>query len=95
MSHFNAGRYRESAHWQARALAEHPSSTWIHATLCPAYGLGGQKSEAEHSLHLLRREYPDLTVEAAMAAYPPVSAAYRERCARGPAWPRLAFMNPS
>ena len=79
MSHFNAGRYRESAQWQARALAAHPSSTWIHATLCPAYALGSQKSEAERSLHVLRREYPDLTLETAMAAYPPVPGAYRER----------------
>jgi tetratricopeptide (TPR) repeat protein len=79
MAYFNAGLYRESAQWQARALLEHPSSTWIHATLCPAFALGGQKSEAGHSLHVLRREYPDLTLATAMAAYPPVPAAYRER----------------
>ena len=65
--------------WQARALLEPPSSTWIHATLCAAFALGGQKSEAGHSLHVLRREYPDLTLATAMAAYPPVPAAYRER----------------
>ena len=42
-AHFNADRYLESARWQARALVEHPSSAWIHRTLCAAYAFCGAK----------------------------------------------------
>ncbi len=41
-AHFESGRYAEAAHWQQRALAEHPSATWIHRTMCPAYALVGR-----------------------------------------------------
>ena len=32
-ANFGAGNYVEAARWQQRALAEHPSSTWIHRTM--------------------------------------------------------------
>lgn len=78
-AHFNAGRYRESARWQARALVEHPSSAWIHRTLCPAYALAGEQAEAENSLRALRQAYPDLTLSRVMADFPPLTEAYRAR----------------
>ncbi len=78
-SHFNAGRYRESASWQARALVEHPSSAWIHRTLCAAHALGGEKVEARRSLSALRQEHPDLTLARVMADFPPLPEAYRDR----------------
>ena len=79
VAHFNAGRYRESACWQARALVEHPSSAWIHRTLCPAYALAGERTEAEHSLRALRKAYPDLTLAKVMADFPPLREDYRAR----------------
>lgn len=78
-AHFNAGRYRESARWQARALVEHPSSVWIHRTLCPAYALAGERAEAERSLRALRKAYPDLTLAKVMADFPPLTEDYRAR----------------
>jgi tetratricopeptide (TPR) repeat protein len=78
-SHFNAGRYRESAHWQARALAEHPSSAWIHRTLCAAYAISGDQIGAQQSLQALRAEYPELTLEKVMADFPPLPEGYRDR----------------
>lgn len=79
VAHFNGGRYRESARWQARALVEHPSSAWIHRTLCPAYALAGEQAEAEHSLRCLREAYPTLTLSQVMADFPPLTEAYRAR----------------
>nr|WP_249127561.1 helix-turn-helix domain-containing protein [Bradyrhizobium lablabi] len=78
-AHFNAGRYQESARWQARALAEHPSSAWIHRTLCPAYALAGEREMAERSLRALRQAHPDLTLSKVMADFPPLTDSYRAR----------------
>jgi tetratricopeptide (TPR) repeat protein len=36
-AHFAAGNYAEAARWQQRALIEHPSASWVHRTLCPAF----------------------------------------------------------
>ena len=68
-----------SAHWQERALAEHPSATWIHRTLCPAYVLGGAKPEAQRSLAALQDRYPGLTVSEVQQGLPPMSASYCDR----------------
>ena len=78
-AHFNAGRYSDAAHWQARALVEHPSSAWIHRTLCAAYAFGGAKTEARHSLHALRDKYPELTLAKVPEGLPPLPPAYCER----------------
>lgn len=78
VAHFNAGRYLESARWQARALAEHPSSAWIHRTLCPAYAFGGAKDEARRSLSALRDTYPELTLAKMSQELPPLPQAYRD-----------------
>jgi tetratricopeptide (TPR) repeat protein len=78
-AHFEAGHYRESAQWQESALAEHPSATWIHRTLCPAYVQGGAMPEAERSLAALQERYPGLTVSEVQQGLPPMSAGYCSR----------------
>ncbi len=75
VAHFNAGRYLEAAHWQQRALVEHPSAAWVHRTMCPAYVLGGANSEARRSLAALREQYPDLTVAGVSLGLPPLTQA--------------------
>jgi AraC-like DNA-binding protein/tetratricopeptide (TPR) repeat protein len=78
-AHFQAGRYLESVRWKERALAEHPSATWIHRTLCPAYVLAGAGPEARRSLCALRGEYPDLTVSDVRQGMPPVTPVFLDR----------------
>jgi tetratricopeptide (TPR) repeat protein len=73
---FSAGHYLDSARWQERALMEHPSATWVHRTLCPAYVLGGAKSEARRSLGALREQYPELSVSEVQQGLPPLPQAY-------------------
>lgn len=77
-AHFVAGNYVEAARWQQRALIEHPSASWVHRTLCPAYLLAGAKSEARRSLGALRAQYPQLTLSKIQQGMPPVSEAYRD-----------------
>lgn len=69
---FTAGQYAEAARWQERALAEHPSSIWVHRTLCPAHVLAGQVPQARRSLDALRQHYPDLTVSEVQQGMPPL-----------------------
>ena len=71
-AHFNAGQYADAAVWQERALAEHPSASWVHRTLCPAYVLAGQGPQARRSLGALRQHYPDLTVSEVERGMPPL-----------------------
>lgn len=69
---FTAGQYAEGARWQERALAEHPSASWVHRTLCPAHVLAGQVREARRSLDGLRQHYPDLTLSEVQRGMPPL-----------------------
>ncbi|MEH2507024.1 AraC-like DNA-binding protein/tetratricopeptide (TPR) repeat protein [Bradyrhizobium sp. AZCC 1578] len=69
---FTAGQYAEGAVWQERALVEHPSASWVHRTLCPAYVLAGQAPQARRSLGALRQHYPDLTVTEVQRGMPPL-----------------------
>ena len=78
-AHFNAGRYEDSARWQARALAAHPSAAWIHRTLCTAYVFDGAKAEARRSVGALRDKYPGLTLSKVSEGLPPLPQAYRDR----------------
>lgn len=75
-AHFEAGRYVEAAQWHRRALIEHPSATWIHRTMCPAYVLIGADSEARRSVTALREHYPELTVSEVEKGLPPLPRAY-------------------
>jgi AraC-like DNA-binding protein/tetratricopeptide (TPR) repeat protein len=75
-AHFNAGRYRDAADWQERALLEHPSAAWVHRTLCPAYVLAGAESAGRNSLAALREHYPELTVSEVQRGLPPLPQAY-------------------
>ena len=78
-AHFEATRYAEAARWQERALLEHPSSVWIHRTLCPAYVLGGETDHAKRSIGALRDRYPGLTLAEVQRNMPPLSPSYRVR----------------
>jgi AraC-like DNA-binding protein/tetratricopeptide (TPR) repeat protein len=80
---FYAGRYVEAASWQARALIEHPSATWVHRTLCPTYVLGGAKQQARQSLLALRQRYPGLTLAEVQVGMPPLPRQYRELVVEG------------
>jgi AraC-like DNA-binding protein/Tfp pilus assembly protein PilF len=75
-AHFSAGNYAEAARWQQRALDEHPSASWVHRTLCPAYVLAGAKSEARQSLGALREQYPQLTLSEVQQGLPPLPESY-------------------
>ena len=66
----------EAARWQQRALAEHPSATWIHRTMCPAYVLVGAEPEARRSVTALRKQYPELTVAEVQQGFPPMPQVY-------------------
>ncbi|HXI05352.1 MAG: helix-turn-helix domain-containing protein [Bradyrhizobium sp.] len=79
VAHFNAGRFREAAQWQERALAEHPSLAWMHRTLCPAYVFAGARPEASNSIRRLRQAYPELTLVKVSCGLPPLPLASRER----------------
>jgi TolB-like protein len=79
VAHFNAGRFREAAQWQARALAEHPSLAWMHRTLCPAYMFAGARDEASASVRRLRDGYPELTLAKVTDGLPPLPQASRQR----------------
>lgn len=78
-SHFGAGRYADSARWQARALAQHPSSIWIHRTLSPAYMLDGATAEARRSLRSWCETCPDLTLAKVSDGFPPMPRVFYER----------------
>jgi AraC-like DNA-binding protein/tetratricopeptide (TPR) repeat protein len=71
-AHFAAGNYLDAARWQQRALVEHPSASWVHRTMCPAYVLAGAKAEAARSLQALRSAYPELTLSEVRRGMPPL-----------------------
>jgi AraC-like DNA-binding protein/tetratricopeptide (TPR) repeat protein len=79
-AHFGAGRYVEAARWQQLALDRHPSATWIHRTMCPAYVIVGAKSQARCSVTALRQQYPGLTISEVQTGFPPMPQSYRELC---------------
>jgi AraC-like DNA-binding protein/tetratricopeptide (TPR) repeat protein len=79
VAHFNAGRFREAAQWQARAVAEHPSLAWMHRTLSPAYMFAGARDEAIESVRRLREGYPELTLTKVTDGLPPLPQASRDR----------------
>jgi tetratricopeptide (TPR) repeat protein len=78
-AHFKAGRYAEAAHWQERALGDHPSAAWIHRTLCPAYALSGASADARRSVTALRQRYPNLTISDVQQGMPPLPQTYRDQ----------------
>jgi TolB-like protein len=78
-AHFHAGRYVEAAYWQERALVARPSAAWVHRTLCPAYVLGGFKTDAGRSLAALRGHYPELTVSQLPQGLPPLPPTFGDR----------------
>jgi AraC-like DNA-binding protein/Tfp pilus assembly protein PilF len=76
-AHFKAGNYADAARWHELAVLEHPSSAWMHRTLCPAYLLTGARPAAERSLDALRAHYPDLTLAQVQRGFPPLPQSYR------------------
>jgi len=79
VAHFNAGRFREAALWQQRALDEHPQLAWMHRTLCPAYMYAGARDEAADSARRLMDGYPELTLAKVTDGLPPLPRSSRER----------------
>ncbi|HKU05280.1 MAG TPA: helix-turn-helix domain-containing protein [Bradyrhizobium sp.] len=79
VAHFNAGRFREAAQWQQRALVQHPSLAWMHRTLCPTYMFAGAKEEAGESIRRLKEGYPELTLTKVTDGLPPLPKTTRER----------------
>lgn len=79
IAHFNEGRYREASSWQARALVEHPSSAWMHRTLCATHMFAGEMTEASESARLLQESYPELTLAKLMDGLPPLPQSSRDR----------------
>ena len=79
VAHFNAGRFREAAQWQSRALIEHPSLAWMHRTLSPAYMFAGARDEASDSVRRLQEGYPELTLAKVTSGLPPLPQSSRER----------------
>jgi adenylate cyclase len=61
-AHFIAERYDQSIFWQEKALMAHPSSSWIHRNLAPAYALSGQTAKAQESVRELLKGYPGITI---------------------------------
>lgn len=78
-AYFYSGRYVEAADWQQRALTEHPSASWIHRTMCPAYVLVGAESDARRSVTALREDYPELTISEVQRGLPPLPQSYCDR----------------
>ena len=76
---FMTGNYVDAARWQQNALREHPSALWVHRTMCPAYVLSGQRSEARRSLDAWRAHHPDLTLSEVQRGMPPLPESYRNR----------------
>jgi AraC-like DNA-binding protein len=75
-AHFKVGNYVEAASWQERALVEHPTASWIHRTMCPAYVLIGAETDARRSVTALREDYPELTISEVQRGMPPLPRAY-------------------
>jgi tetratricopeptide (TPR) repeat protein len=82
-AYFKAGNYLDAARWQERALIEHPSSIWVHRTLCPAYVFGGAKLQARRSLDALLDQYPELTISEVQLGMPPLPQTYRDLVIEG------------
>jgi len=76
-AYFMTGNYVEAARWQQTALREHPSAIWVHRTMCPAYVLAGDRSEARRSLDAWRAHHPDLTLSEVQRGMPPLPESYR------------------
>lgn len=68
-------RHDEAIRWMEKALAANPTARWIYRQLVPAYADAGRGDDAARGLHLLLKDYPDLTcrkVRAAMLYSEPV-----------------------
>jgi AraC-like DNA-binding protein/tetratricopeptide (TPR) repeat protein len=82
-AHFQSGCFVEAARWFERAVAEHPSATYLHQFLCPSYALCGDKQKACRSLADLRRRCPELTITRVFAAMPFFPRAFLDSMGNG------------
>src|SRR5262245_46735970 len=60
-THFDAGRYDQTAIWKRKGLQERPGTAWINRTLSVAYARLGERTAALDSINTLHRQSPDLT----------------------------------
>jgi tetratricopeptide (TPR) repeat protein len=63
VANFILGNYARSARILTRALGQQPARAWPHRFLTAAAMHAGAHEEARRSLALLRRSFPDLTVD--------------------------------
>jgi adenylate cyclase len=83
LAHFIAGRYRESADWAAKALAERPHLTWGHRVSAAAYGQLGDRARGAAAVRQIRHYSPGATIAGVLAAMPFESEEIRGRFAEG------------
>lgn len=74
--------YGEAARWLMRAVVEHPPAAWAHRVLGPVHLLAGNRTQAQHSLAVVKRLYPDATASQCSSAAP-LPLADRDRIADG------------
>jgi tetratricopeptide (TPR) repeat protein len=81
-ANFEAGRYREAAHWWKRGLMESPAEWWPNKFLTPTFALLSRKDEALASLHTLRRAVPEWVYNRASPMLPNTEA-FNDQLANG------------
>lgn len=81
-AYLRLNKHEEAARWMERAVLEHPPAAWAHRVLGPVHLFAGHRAQAQHSLAIVKRLYPDATAtECASAA--PLHPADRDRIANG------------
>lgn len=74
--------FTEAARWLERAVLEHPPAAWAHRVLGPVHLLAGNRAQAQHSLAVVKRLYPDTTATQCASAAP-LHPTDRDRVANG------------
>jgi len=69
----------KAADWQRRALAEHPSASWIHRTMCPAYVLVGANPRLVAASRPCGKAIRGLTISDLQQGMPPLPEPYCDR----------------
>jgi AraC-like DNA-binding protein len=81
-AYLGLNNYGEAACWLERAVLEHPPAAWAHRVLGPVHLLAGNRAQAQRSLAVVKRLYPDATATQCASAAP-LHPADRDRIANG------------
>jgi tetratricopeptide (TPR) repeat protein len=81
-AHLRLNNYGEAARCLERAILEHPPAAWAHRVLGPVHLLAGNRAQAQRSLAVVKRLYPDATATQCASAAP-LHPADRDRIANG------------